>query len=286
MALVHLAPRQPSIVLLSAWLLLLSALVHGLLFFWSPIPWDSPVSLRKPILFGISGGATLWSIDWVWSRLRPWSSDRWLSIVLSLALVGEVVLITAQIWRGQPSHFNRQGWLNSRLDEASLLLITIVVLILFLLTVRSLRGLKASPPLQLAMQAGMLFLMLSSGLGYASSFLGYGQIDRGLPPETLGPAGVIKFPHGACLHALQTLPLLTWILAGLHLPLTLTRMRWWTAAHGGFLAYALWQTATGRARWEWNPIGMVLLALVVLTGLLALRPDRNPSSATRIFIKT
>ena len=33
--------------------------------------WEGPVTWRKPILFGISGGLTAISLGWVWSLLPP-----------------------------------------------------------------------------------------------------------------------------------------------------------------------------------------------------------------------
>ena len=33
-------------------------------------PWEGPVTWRKPILFGISGGLTAISLGWVWAMLQ------------------------------------------------------------------------------------------------------------------------------------------------------------------------------------------------------------------------
>ncbi|MCH9682699.1 MAG: hypothetical protein K0V04_14785, partial [Deltaproteobacteria bacterium] len=69
-------------------------------------PWAGPVSWRKPIVFGLSGGLTTLSLGWAIGAL---SATRWRRIttrafVVAMAL--EVGLITLQAWRGVASHFN------------------------------------------------------------------------------------------------------------------------------------------------------------------------------------
>lgn len=258
-----------------AGIMILIGLAHLPLWWWSGQPWEGAVSWRKPILFGISGGLTLWSLAWVWSLLPQYSWDDIVRRVLAISLSLEIGLITLQIWRGEPSHFNRSTWWNARLDEATLLLITIVVLIILWITARSMGSIATEPVTSLSIRAGMLLLVASSALGYMTSIVGYQQIDASLPPETFGSAGSLKFPHGATLHAIQTLPLLVWIRGALGLPATLLSMRFWIGAHMAYLIYAIWQTSQGLGRMQPNPIGTLLIVLAVVLGLLAWWPSKG-----------
>ncbi|MFM8282835.1 MAG: hypothetical protein ACKOCW_04675, partial [Planctomycetaceae bacterium] len=70
-------------------------------------PWEGPVTWRKPILFGISGGLTCLSMGWAWAQLPQRRGDGWLATATAWALLVEVGLIDLQRWRGVASHFNR-----------------------------------------------------------------------------------------------------------------------------------------------------------------------------------
>jgi hypothetical protein len=251
-------------------------IVHVPIAWWSHQPWDGAISWRKPILFGISGGLTLGSLAWVWSYLprRPW--DDAAKKIVSMSLMIEIGLITLQIWRGQPSHFNRSTWWNARIDEATLLLITLVVAVIGWITLRSMGKIHAEPVTAMSIRAGMCFLSISCALGYLTSIVGYQNIEASLPPERFGSAGVLKFPHGACLHAIQTLPLLVWIRSAMGQSATTSNMRHWIAAHSAYLAYAVWQTSRGLGRSQPDAIGAVLLILAGILSLLAWWPTGSP----------
>ena len=69
--------------------------------------WEGPVSWRKPIVFGLSFGVTIVTLAWFLTLLRLGRASGWaVSLVLSIASIGEVVLISMQKWRGVASHFN------------------------------------------------------------------------------------------------------------------------------------------------------------------------------------
>ena len=55
-------------------------------------PWEGPVTWRKPILFGISGGLTAVSLGWAWSKLAWRRGDEWLARLTAWALLVEVTL--------------------------------------------------------------------------------------------------------------------------------------------------------------------------------------------------
>ena len=254
----HRDPRARQLVLVGL-VLVASGLAHG--GFWALIggPWEGPITWRKPILFGISGGLTSLSLGWIWSTLPRRRGDGWLPAATAWALLVEVLLIDLQRWRGVASHFNRATPLDSCLYDAMGVLILFVTAVIVDLTARLLLSRVAlTPDLLLAARAGMVLLAVSCGLGIWVSINGDLRVAAGLDPEGYGVAGVAKFPHGAVIHAIQWLPAIAWIArrAGIT-----AGPRWWlvTLASGltvALLVFALAQTLAGRARFDvswWRP---------------------------------
>jgi len=248
-------------------LLVASGLVH--LVVWAVLggPWEGPVTWRKPILFGISGGLTSLSLGWAWSKL-PWRrGDAWLAATAAWALLVEVAAIDLQAWRGVASHFNRATPFDSWLYDAMGLLILWVTLIAIDLTIRFFRQPTALPAdMLLAARAGLVLLVISCGLGIWVSVHGDMRVAAGLEPERYGAAGVPKFPHGAVIHALQWLPLLAW--AARRAGITQHRRVWLVAAATGGTTligcFALVQTLAGRSRFDVTPVTGALLAVGVI----------------------
>jgi hypothetical protein len=230
-------------------------------------PWEGPVTWRKPILFGISGGLTAISLGWIWSMLPSRRGDVPLAAATAWALFVEVLLIDVQRWRGVGSHFNRDTPLDSFLFDAMGALIVAVTLVIADLTLRLvLRRPAAAADMLLAARAGMLLLLVSCLLGIWVGMHGETRIDRGLDPTRLGAAGVPKFPHGVVIHAVQWLPVLAWALrrAGIT-----TASRVWLVAMASagstlFLIYALVQTALGRSRFDTVPATAAILVATLL----------------------
>ena len=244
--------------------LLASGLAHLLVWAMLGGPWEGPVTWRKPILFGISGGLTCLSLGWAWAQL-PWRrGDAWLAAATAWALLVEVGLIDLQRWRGVASHFNRQTSLDSFLFDAMGALILFVTLVIVDLTIRFLRQRTTLPAdMLLAGQSGLVFLAISCLLGIWISAYGDLRSAVGLPPETYGAAGVAKFPHGMAMHAIQWLPLVAWAArrAGLAEPRRSRLVACSTFGTALVLAYALVQTLAGRSRFDAPPTVAALLAI-------------------------
>jgi hypothetical protein len=247
--------------------LVASGLVHILVWAVLGGPWEGPVTWRKPILFGISGGLTSLSLGWAWSQL-PWRrGDGWLAATAAWALLIEVAAIDLQAWRGVASHFNRSTPLDSFLYDAMGVLILWVTLVAVDLTLRFLwqpTGLPAD--MLLAARAGLVLLVISCLLGIWVSVHGDMRMAAGLEPERYGAAGVPKFPHGAVIHALQWLPMLAW--AGQRAGFTeRRRVRLVATATVGTMllgCFALVQTLAGRSRFDLTPLTGPLLAVGVI----------------------
>lgn len=244
-------------------ILVASGLLHVVIWAATGGPWEGPVTWRKPILFGISGGLTALSTGWAWAQL-PWRrGDRWLAAATAWALLVEVALIDLQAWRGVASHFNRSTPLDSFLYDAMGGLILFVTLVSIDLTVRFFtQRTPLEPDMLLAARAGLVLLVWSCLLGIWISVYGDIRVAAGQSPETFGRAGVPKFPHGAVIHALQWLPLLAWAARRAGLPQRRRFPLVASATVGTVIlgAFALVQTLAGRSRFDTTPLTYALLA--------------------------
>lgn len=240
--------------------LIVSGVVHGLLWLAGDAAWEGPLSARKPALFGISAGVTLLSLQWALQSFneRPW--DRQLAAWLAWGLLGEVGLITLQYWRGVPSHFNRGTLLDAAIETTMLVLIAGVTLSIAYLTWRSLFDwVPRSAATAAALRWGLGLLLMSCLLGVVATVSGEYQLRQGRAPEYWGARGVLKFPHGAALHAIQTLPIVKACLSRLREAACVRWMHALGLAHLALVGFALWQTFRGVGRFELDLVGIGLL---------------------------
>jgi hypothetical protein len=258
---------QPS--LLIGAVLIISGTFHLTLLWVTGAEWSGPVSLRKPGLFGVSAGVTVWSIAWVLNQCERHRYDRFLASFVSTCLLLEVALITLQMWRGVPSHFHRATVLDAFNESLMLGLILLATAGIACVCWRSYQ----LPPMHesnvVAIRSGLWLLLLSCGLGLLVTIAGELNLAKGQSPEVWGRAGVLKYPHGAALHAIQTLPILSAIMQWLRVAYSVRLIQSAVAAHVFFLAHALWQTFNGRPRLDVDLIGGATLAMA---GLLIALP--------------
>jgi len=121
----------------------------------------------------------------------------------------------------------------------------------------------------IAIRAGLWLLLVSCGLGMLVTLAGEVNLANGRPPEVWGEAGILKYPHGAALHAIRTLPLRSAMLQKFRGAHSAWLIRSAVAAYLLFLIHALWQTFHGRARLE---VDLTSFAALALAGLLLLLP--------------
>jgi hypothetical protein len=255
--------------LVMGWVLMVIGVGHLAILPLTGAEWEGALSARKPGLFGVSLGVTCWSLVWLAGKLGLAGWERWVVRGMVWSLVLEMGLISMQYWRGRPSHFN-SGAPFDRLVEGSMLVLILgfmVGLAWMCLRVRRVEG--GRPEMRLAMRWGVWLLMVSCLLGGATTFVGKANVAAGRAPEIYGQAGVLKYPHGVVLHALQVLPVLGWVMwrAGARR----RELLMWAAvgAHLLLLVYAVRQTFTGRGRFDVDGVGVMLLgAAGVLVGMI------------------
>ncbi|WP_167138204.1 hypothetical protein [Diaminobutyricimonas sp. TR449] len=271
----------PQKVLLGAGLLLLvSALVHAVVFLASGTPWEGPVSWRKPILFGFSFGITAVTIALFAGaiRMRPWLAWAMLG-TLAVTSVAETALITLQTWRGVPSHFNFTTAFDALVFSAMGAVVSVIALVLVVLTVLTFTSMRDVPgSVKLAIRAGMVLLLVGQALGGMIIAVGIPPVVTGDEAAAFGAegvlfgeAGILKSPHGVAMHALQVLPLLAWLapVAGLAESRTRRAVLAATIGYTLVLGVSLLQTFTGQAPFA---LGVPMLALALVGILLVAVP--------------
>jgi hypothetical protein len=180
--------------------LVLSGLLHVVVYLVDGGPWEGPLSWRKPIVFGLSFGITVATVAWMLPLLRGRTATGWVVVgLLSATSLGEVSLITMQTWRGVASHFNESTSFDAAVFSTMGMLVALIGLVTVFVTVRSFFAQDAPPSLAWSIRAGLLLMVVSQAVGVQMI------IEGG---NTFGSAGALKVPHAVTLHAVQVLPML------------------------------------------------------------------------------
>jgi hypothetical protein len=217
-ALADAAPRTGYVVAtyVVGVLLLVSGVVHAGVWAVDGGAWEGAVSWRKPILFGVSFGLFALAAGWVQTVLPPSRLWGWSTTVLMAAgAVGEVGLITAQQWRGTPSHFN----VLTPVDTAVFALMGVTIAVfgvgVVLLTVWVALRLRRPAPTVVAALVGLGLVLAASALGgdLMTRGMAYVEANDAVPSAVvLGAAGSGKLAHAVALHGIQVLGVLALLL--------------------------------------------------------------------------
>ena len=261
--------------------LIVSGLFHVGVYLLRDGGWAGPVSWRKPIEFGISGGITTLSLAAVMSRLPR---TRWLAWPCAVAIslfVLETLLIDLQTWRSVPSHFNFDTGFDAAVFSTMGTLIAFVSLGIIVMTIWSFTSLRGPGSTALAIRAGLVFLVIGQLLGFA--ILGNGfAVDDVFRASIVGAAGELKVPHAVALHGLQVLGFLALILERSSLP---EARRWQIvvvaiAGYADAIGVSVYQAFGGRGPVDLAPLtavgafaAVVLLFLAYASALQAAGPS-------------
>jgi hypothetical protein len=209
--------RPTRVLLVVSALLVISGLVHLLVFAVDDRPWAGPVSWRKPFTFGVSFGLTLASVVWVTSYLRLEQRTRTLLLAVFAAdCVVEVAGITLQAWRGVPSHLNRSTPANAAVAVVLAVGGAVLIGVLGTFAVVAIRGRSDAPPsMRLALRAGFALLVAGLLAGAAMIAVGTVAMRTGTAEHAYAVTGFLKGFHAVTLHAVLVLPALAWVLARL-----------------------------------------------------------------------
>ncbi|MYT74231.1 MULTISPECIES: hypothetical protein [unclassified Streptomyces] len=195
--------------------LVVSGLVHAVVFAVDGGPWDGPVSWRKPVTFGLSFGLTLMALTWVTSYLRVGARLRGILLVVFAAdCVLEVGGITLQAWRKVPSHLDMETGFDT---AVSLSLAVGGGVLLVLLTVFAVLSFRTRPSgctgMPLAVRAGFAVLLVGLASGAAMIARGVVLTRSGHQEAAYHSTAALKPLHGVSLHAVLVLPALAWLMS-------------------------------------------------------------------------
>jgi hypothetical protein len=210
----------------------LLALVAGGLLLLPAQPIMGVHPALKPMKFGVSIALFLWTMAYVLPMLSVRSSMMHaLAWTLCFTMVLEMVPIVLQPLRGTTSHFNTYGAFNQALWLLMMAAIVVATMamtaVAVLATVKPLRlpdGTPMHPLVAAAWRAGLWILLASAASGARmggrqSHGVGAGDGGPGVPLLNWSTShGDLRVSHFFSLHALQTVPLLGWLIAALPLP--------------------------------------------------------------------
>ncbi|WP_138757568.1 hypothetical protein [Modestobacter altitudinis] len=218
-------PNRPLMAL--AALMAVTAVVTAVLAVVDPVQITGRNGWLKPLKFAISIGIYAVTLAWLLDRLpeRRRRAGRIGAVVVTAALVVEMVVIVGAVAAGTTSHFNVSSPLATTLWTTmgtAIAAVWLVTLVLAALLWRS----PDDAARQLAVRAGLViglagmavaFLMTSPTPEQLDSFAGVagahavGAPDDGPGLPLLGwstTGGDLRVPHFVGMHALQFLPLL------------------------------------------------------------------------------
>jgi hypothetical protein len=229
----------------------------------------------KPMKFAISISIFSFTLVWMLGLVQGWPRlVRLISLVTTVALFGEMVIVVAQVLRGVPSHFNASTALNAKLFDIMGSMIMVVWVMTLLAAILLLRQRLPDPAFAWALRLGLLITLV----GMASGFLMTGptpsqqaELRAGHQVAAIGahsvgvadggPAmpitgwsttgGDLRIGHFVGLHALQAMPLVGWLLGRRRIRRLRNGHRValiWTAglAYLGLTVLLLWQALRGQ----------------------------------------
>jgi hypothetical protein len=215
-------------------LLIASGLLHVAVWAVDGGAWAGPVSWRKPIVFGLSGGLTTASLAWVLAHLPETRRSLRLARVHVVAMALEVALIDLQRWRGVASHFNASTAFDGAVFSAMGVLVLVASWPIVAWTVDVARARDLASDRRAALLGGLLVLDLGLLVGIGLAVWGSSGF-AGAEPAVIGSGGSLKLPHAIGLHALQIVPAAGLVLARLGIA-PARRTRWIVRLSIGYAA--------------------------------------------------
>jgi len=144
------------------------------------------------------------SLSWFLTFL-PKKRPLWWSLggIYAVATFLEVFLVTMQIWRGVPSHFNNSTPFDAAVFAMMGISIGLHIPLMAGVLIASFMSLNAPASLKWAIR-GSMFIFIAAQV--------FGIFMITINSHMIAPAGSMKGPHAIALHSLQILPLLAFLL--------------------------------------------------------------------------
>ena len=199
------AESYQKLLYFTGFLLLASAIFHTVVLIVTGGTLKGDISFRKAISFGEAFGLTAVSLAWFLTFVPKKRVIWWiLSSIYAVATFVEVFLVTMQVWRGVPSHFNFSTPFDTVVFSIMGISIGLHAPLILGVLLCSVFFLKAPTIFRWTITSGMLLLVIS---------LVFGIVMIINNSNTIGLFGQMKVPHALALHAAQVLPLLGLLLS-------------------------------------------------------------------------
>jgi len=198
------AESYQKLLYITGFLLISSGVFHTGVLIATGGTFQGDVSFRKAITFGEAFGLSAISLSWFLTFL-PKKRALWWSLggIYAVATFLELFLVTMQIWRGVPSHFNNSTPFDAAVFAMMGISISLHIPLMAGVLIASFTSLKAPASLKWAIR-GSMFIFI------AAQVLGIFMIT--INSNMVAPAGAMKGPHAIALHSLQILSLLAFLL--------------------------------------------------------------------------
>jgi hypothetical protein len=188
-----------------------SGLVHLVVLLATGATWEGPLSYRKAMTFGLSFGLTLASLAWAQSFLTVRRRAALLGAFTAVSLV-EVALVTLQVWRGRPSHFDFETGFDTVVSYSLAAGGGVIIVTVLGFAVAALKSTDLSPSMTLALRFGLVVLFAAMVVGAIMIADGVGLARGGQPQLAYTTAGSLKPVHAVTMHAVVVVPGLAWLL--------------------------------------------------------------------------
>ena len=276
-----LAPYQ-RVLLWTGVLLLVSGVFHiGVWLATGAASLSGPVTWRKPIEFGLSGGITAITLVWVLARVRPNAIAGWTVALTVACFVPETALIALQQWRGVPSHFNDATTFDTSVFSLMGIFIGIVIVGIAVLTVWVFVTPDAEPATTIAIRVAMVLLLIGQGLGGMLLANGLSHTGPIGDASIVGVAGQLKVPHAVAIHGLQVMVVLAALVerSTLAAPSRIRTVISCGVGYAVLLVVSAAQAFGGRAPFDLGPVFLVASVVAVLLILWAYVPTLGAARA-------
>lgn len=219
--------RLQQVLFASGTALFTSMIVHGVALAVTGGSVHGPTSFRKAMTFAEAGWLLCWTVGWLLPliTMRRWER-RLVAFATLLFGVGETFLMSTQVWRGVPSHYNTDTLFDNVWFMSTGVIAVIFATALLVLLRAALRERHLAPSLLLSIRAGALlvlfglligFLMIMNSSGVWQGVAHLLQTRFDFEPRTGERGGDLVLLHAIGVHGLNLVPLVAWLLSYSHL---------------------------------------------------------------------
>jgi hypothetical protein len=215
--------RLQQILFASGTALFVSMIVHGVALAVTGGSIHGPTSFRKAMTFAETGWLLCWAVGWLLPlvTMRRWQRGVVAVGTLLFAMV-ETILMSVQVWRGVPSHYNTDAPFDLALFISTGVLAAVFIGAMSVLVVAAFRERRLAPSLLLSVHAGTLLLLFglavgfvmimnSSGVWQGMAHLLETRFDMQVREGEIG--GDLVLLHAIGVHGLNLVPLAAWLLS-------------------------------------------------------------------------